>query len=521
MGYDCTLHLVDEAAIRRELVPRLLGTSKKMKLAPFEDTKAGAKLLAKARKIVFHDDPDDAARALTELAIHFASAALPHLEARGCALSLWHHMPAKVRARSPVSLGTSPEALFSAVVAKRRELRGRFPTEFDENYMTGVFIPAKKIAAARAWMKKHLAVLSPGERLVIDPIERVLAAADEHGLAYWEATDLVRGLRRAPNSAAREWLAEPKPDVVGSWTVASGIDSILGRQGDLVFALGDDDNLTVVDVSRKPPKVERLERIDCPSFVARVERTWFALERRKDQKPYRWRLFAHAGSLSAKAVDAAPGFGGRALAGGAVIGGEIYAHDADAAPPRLLRRSRERSNLFAPVPGVPLAKVRKSDKPVVGFARTSAGDEILVWDGDGWELAQGRLKRTFRLGIRPSYWEWSYAPAGPSSFFYLSARQIFRAERGKKPKRVASKLTNVLCVSPGPAGALLFCCGEGRRAWVVGAVRPNGTIAGLTQKQIGGSEDDVVGVEWSEAAGALYVLGRRQITAIARSKLGI
>ena len=92
---------------------------------------------------------------LTELAVVFSSASLPHLEARGISLSLWQHTPKKVRALSPLALGASPEPLFRATVAKRKDPRGRFPACFDENYMTAVFIPAARICAsarhARSW----------------------------------------------------------------------------------------------------------------------------------------------------------------------------------------------------------------------------------------------------------------------------------------------------------------------------------------------------------------------------------
>ena len=82
--------------------------------------------------------------------------------------------------------GASPEPLFRAIVAKRTALRGKFPRQFDENYMTGVFIPAARIGAARAWMEHHLAKLTPGERELVAPIERVLAAAEKHGRASTE-----------------------------------------------------------------------------------------------------------------------------------------------------------------------------------------------------------------------------------------------------------------------------------------------------------------------------------------------
>jgi len=81
MGDDCSLHLVDERSIARELVPRLLGKSRKP--LAFEQKKKGAVLLRKTREALANADSEEAARALTVLAIQFASVTLPHVEARG------------------------------------------------------------------------------------------------------------------------------------------------------------------------------------------------------------------------------------------------------------------------------------------------------------------------------------------------------------------------------------------------------------------------------------------------------
>lgn len=72
MGYDCTLHLVDERAIREQLVPRLLGESNAL-LGPFEKQR-GAKLLASARKAVLSAEADDADRARRRLLVGVAAA---------------------------------------------------------------------------------------------------------------------------------------------------------------------------------------------------------------------------------------------------------------------------------------------------------------------------------------------------------------------------------------------------------------------------------------------------------------
>ncbi len=513
MGFDCTLHLIDEQAIATELVPRLLGKTKK-KLAAFEKSKRAAELLDGAREALRTASPDDAARALTELAIQFSAASLPHLAVRGMALSLWQHAPKKVRSRSPLGLGESPEPLFRDVVARRKELRGRFPTCFEENWMTGVFIPAKRIAAARAWMEQNLASLTPGERLVIEPIERALAAAQKYGLAYWEATDLEVRQARA------ELLAEAPPDVAGRWRIAGGPRDLVARVDEVVLARGGARALVAIDLARIPPKATR-HAVDYLTFAAKRGNDWLLVECRQDQRSFRFRLFVRSKSLDAKPVDAAPDLAIRAISDVALVGGTLFGHDDDADPPRLLRHERK---TFVPVAGVPPARgvPNKTFGPqrTFGIAKTTDGSEVLIWDGDGWELTSGKWKKTFALGARATN-EWSSVPAGPTSFHYLSNRQIFLAERGKKPKRVASKLTNVMRISAGPDGSLLLRMGDNKRAWAVAAWRSDGAIAGLAEKDVLGRDASVLAIEWSESAGAIFAIGERAVVALARSRLGL
>lgn len=274
MGYDCTLHLVDERAIRDDHVPRILGT--RTKPLAFEKKPGVKKVLASMRSLL-DGDPEDAARGLTEMAVLFSSATLPHLTVRGMAISLWRHAPKKVRSKSPFGLGASPEPLFAAIVKRHPALHGKFPTAFEENYMTGVFIPSARIGDAK------------------------------------------------PSGASRA------------------------------------------------------------TFAA----------------------------------------------------------------------------------------------------------------------------------------DWSSVPAGPGAFVYLSNRLAFHAERGKTPRRVASKVRNVMRLSPGPSGSVLMLMGDDARAWQVAAIRNDRSVAGLRSSDFAKRGVRAVAFEWSEKAGALYVVTETAIVVVPRSKLGI
>src|SRR5262245_54023962 len=88
MGFDCTLHVVDENAVAR-FVDRFLGRTSEA--APFDRAfPSAAELIAKTKGILSGTDPVRAGRTLGELAMLYVSAETPHAYSRGFALSLWH-----------------------------------------------------------------------------------------------------------------------------------------------------------------------------------------------------------------------------------------------------------------------------------------------------------------------------------------------------------------------------------------------------------------------------------------------
>ena len=76
MGFDCTLHVVDEVSLKR-FVDRFLGrTSAK---APFDDACPNAEeLIAKTKELLAGPDLEAAGRTLGELAILYVSAETPN-----------------------------------------------------------------------------------------------------------------------------------------------------------------------------------------------------------------------------------------------------------------------------------------------------------------------------------------------------------------------------------------------------------------------------------------------------------
>ena len=72
MGYDCTLHLVDEQAIRNEFVPHLLRTSTSETALDRVMENAGD-LWNTVRDSLKNDEPDKAASLICQLAVMFSA----------------------------------------------------------------------------------------------------------------------------------------------------------------------------------------------------------------------------------------------------------------------------------------------------------------------------------------------------------------------------------------------------------------------------------------------------------------
>src|SRR5262245_47688955 len=117
MGYDCTLHLVDEKAIRDEFVPRLLGRTEQ-ETAFDRVVEDAAELWDSVREALDENEPDNAASLLCQLALKFSACSLPHQYERGFALCLWDRQEEDIAVDFPGELAFSPEPLFAEVVTE-------------------------------------------------------------------------------------------------------------------------------------------------------------------------------------------------------------------------------------------------------------------------------------------------------------------------------------------------------------------------------------------------------------------
>src|SRR5512140_2866940 len=141
MGWDCTLHIVDERSLARFAARFLHGLHRE---AAFDRTYDGDAMIAEVKQLIARD-PATGARALGELALLYVSTETPHVYSRGFALSLWddERMGAALPARW---LGTVEDRL-PDIIAAYPKLAARVPCVFDASYCVGPFVSARDVPA--------------------------------------------------------------------------------------------------------------------------------------------------------------------------------------------------------------------------------------------------------------------------------------------------------------------------------------------------------------------------------------
>jgi hypothetical protein len=471
MGYDCTLHLIDEQAIREEFVPRLLKRSrKKTALDRVFTNAAGA--WTHVRKLLEKGDPADAATQLCSLAISFSACSLPHHYERGFAISLWDNQ-GELSVEFPTEYLFDPEPLFTEVVARYPALHGKFPRVMTCNYTPGVYIPADKVPEVLAWVEQRVGQFTKGERRTFKGLLRILRMAAERSLAYWEATDLA--IPVVGQSAGGEGLMTADflgnvPGTPGSAVEAAPLEghcdqydmAILGSC--LVSSDVTPFGTNIWDLSAWPPPLVATVPIYAPYHDLAPDGTWLLLGGDENAptpyvfRPHRWT--GPGSDLEAIPFDGDP----RSKYGGWI--GECLllfqnlasgVKEGDRLPAPLWWDGRT----WGHAPGLPEVVARTSTRsssvayPVCGLVRLPGGT-VVIWDGNGYEWTGDAFVRTFTLDVGESYVDWTSCPAGEDGFFYLSNRRLFEVHRGGRPRQHGQPWTNIMVLQPGPDGSLLL-----------------------------------------------------------------
>ena len=264
MGYDCTLHVVDERLVREQFVPRLL--SRDQRPSAFDERKDAEQLWTQVRQALSGEAVDEDGRRLTptaaaglvcQLAVAYCAAELPYHYERGFCLSLWPDQPDRLDAKVPGKFIGNPESLFGEVLQAHPALKGKFPQEILSNYCTGLYVPAERVAELLAWAERRVKRYPKPDRRLFRGLLLVLKEAAERKVGYWEGTEIP-----VPMRTLRPAGAGTRPELVDV-KFPRYADDFRYRHGDLlvfsspVYSKGDPGTV-FVDLSRWPPTMQVL-----------------------------------------------------------------------------------------------------------------------------------------------------------------------------------------------------------------------------------------------------------------------
>jgi hypothetical protein len=102
------------------------------------------------------------------------------------------------------------------------------------------------------------------------------------------------------------------------------------------------------------------------------------------------------------------------------------------------------------------------ESAVVAAVHLPDGGEVVIWNGDGYELHGKQFEKTFSMEAKRPERQWTCAASGADGFFYLSSRQLFEVHRRSKTKAHVDGWQNIMYVRPGPAGGLLLKEGDNK-----------------------------------------------------------
>ena len=483
MGYDCTLHAVDEKQISEQFVDTLLNRCKAEDHARDEDDDE-EELWNQVVDSLAEDSDDDAGSLVCQMALVFASKSHPYHSERGFALCLWPEQSKDLRACLPEEFTDPPDVLFELLVKEYPQLRGQFPRDFSGNWSTGTFISSHKVPAALRWVEKKVAEFAEGHRKLFRGLLLVLRHCERNKLAYWEGTDLPLPMAEVLPEGAKALRASRAfiwPDH-GYLPVARHGDHFVCES---YLGMGAKDARTALaDFSVWPPAVDWLPEF---AFCADVSPTGslvtigcapgtydYTLRLRASGSPdVQLKEFTVAGSDSNTMGYAWCGFLGEQVVsllnfekGKVRARYPLFQQGALLVEDKSFRPARDRhgdpswwTTLFR------RRYVSDSELIRVGFARTGSGAQVFIWGESGYERVGNGFKETFHLGPSLGASDWTSVPAGDDGFFYVSGDYnpvktkrpaLWEIRRGAAPVPHLTRITNIMEIRPGPEGSLLI-----------------------------------------------------------------
>lgn len=442
MGFDCTLHVVDETSFQRFCARFLSG---KFKFSAFDHAFDAKKLIDGVRTTI-KKDPVQGARDLGQLALMFVSAEYPHVKARGLALSLWDTKA--MGAPLPARLLGNVETQLQPILKRHPTLAGKVPSLFDGNYSVGAYVGADKVPALLAHVERTVAAMVPGARAPYQALVTVLRAAAARKLAYWEATDL------AVANVDVDWLEEPKPvttDVriekspIGHYPQPRAVD----RARMFVFEQW---RFHTVDQTKFPPKVTTEE----VQVTVAAATPWGTVLRReaRDQSTRPW-PFANVevtGKKSKPVLADLPFELGQALpTRDAVLlfPGRFVTPQASHRP--YVWRGKTATALEVPAP--------KKKEHIYWAHAFGDGSTLVLWDGRAYRWTGKGAPKALDITLGEPVDQLSVVTLADSSIVGAFGRKLIRITPDGTTQRILT-LDNVMQVFLGPDDALVLVEGD-------------------------------------------------------------
>ena len=518
MAYHFTLHLVDEAAIRTQFIPRLFGIDRAAPPAPAapswrrwwrrdreEPAPAAGRASAfdrllrdadrrflRARLSLTKRDPETAGRYVRELAILYSSADMPFNVSRNVALSLWHLCKPAGAPDIPDGLTSSPDLLFADLVAVHPHLARRFSGD--------TFVAASRVPVVLAWLGDVLAQIDRGERRAYAEIVRTLEFARERGCADREAVDLevARRPEPFPEQPAPAVAAVGASAAVGAGAAGVRKHRLAGPTGPMLVYSGPLGTHLVVsdreanrtfcyDANQWPPREMGSVTAYCPGPALSSTGDWLLMKWLAGPKQMA------VGLIRGRFDDRAwqplaiegPPLGGSRHSGFLARRAAIICHGSDDLPYRVLVQDGDRlmPGPVLPAPGPfdrPLGIVRH---PRAGFAVLASGEPLIMWDGDFYRVDAHAVTKHFALAA-PAPHESPETIATPAGgLFFLSNRRLFEVRADGTTVAHAGDVENIMHIARGPEGTILLKQGGSPEDDVAKIYYPaDGTWASLSRE---------------------------------------
>lgn len=516
MGYDCTMHVIDEDRIRERFVARLLRP--KVGKDAFDQRPDAKELWATVCKLLKSGSAHEAAHAIGQLAVLFCAAELPYHSERGFCLSLWPNFPAAKNAPIPDGCVGNPEELFEALIAKHPQLSGHFPREIESNFSTGHYVPREQVPALLKWARKQDAECELKFDGMFRGLILVLEQAMERKLGYWEGTDLPLDLQtirpEALTKGVEQWMFPEE-----------GFAHARGLIDQTVFIShgpGEDCWTMAVDISTWPPRYET-----APEFTLAVARSaqgklLTVSADRIDNVRYLARV--REGSLSAvpRIVPLAKPGSPNGLTTGGFVGENVVGFAWYDKKRRLpLVPMIEQNGKLVDTRGVdPITKKEEDWSRDVDnegcTVRLASGVELILWHGAGYTVRDAvTLERVVPDVGRISGRKGVVIPWGEDGFIYegqapperdpLGGREIKLGRPGTAPVPAALAIHNAMEFTSGPDRSLIVKQGDNKRRSLGAIWFPNDDAFIPIERKVFADEDphDINHLYYSRATGLL------------------